>query len=214
MRRALAAAALLAVMAAPARAQLARRLAADIGAGSIRSVVTLGSGASGTMSGAAAFGNAAVHVGPILVAGTYLQGQVTPDTGAGTSRDVVEAGLTVAGRPVPWLTVGGGVLARAFILPSGTERWVLVPLRVRAEGAIVAPIVRTHAEVWRALSASVNIGSESGSAMGGEAGLTLRLPQSSFWGRLVYAVDRLELGDGSRAETFERLAISVGYGGL
>jgi hypothetical protein len=49
--------------------------------------------------------------------------------------------------------------------------------------------------------------------MGGEAGLTLRLPQSAFWGRLVYAIDRAELKDGSRAETFERLAISVGYGG-
>ncbi len=213
MRRTLLAALAAAALAAPAHAQLARRVTADVGAGSIRSVVTDGSGASGTLSGAAAFGSGALHVGPVTLIGTYLQGQVTPDTGAGASRDVVEAGLTLAARPVRWLTVGAGVHSRGFILPAGTERWVWSVLRARAEGTIVAPFMRTHAEVWRAVSTDVNIGAGSGSGMGGEAGLTLRLPQAPFWGRLVYAIDRAELSDGTRAETFERLALSVGYGG-
>jgi hypothetical protein len=214
VRRALLGTILATVVATPAPAQLARRLTADVGAGSLRSVVSDGAGVTGTLSGAAAFGSGAVRLGPVTVVGSYLQGQVTPDTGSGASRDVVEAGLAIAARPVGWLALGGGVLARAYILPSGTERWVWGVLRARAEGSIVAPVIRTHAEVWRAVSTDINIGTGSGSAMGGAAGLTLRLPQAPFWGRLVYAIDRAELSDGTRAETFERLAISVGYGGL
>jgi len=90
---------------------------------------------------------------------------------------------------------------------------VLGVLRARAEGVILVPVIHTHAELWRAVSTQINIGTGSGSATGGEAGLTLHLPQSPFWGRIVYAIDRAELSDGSRAETFERISFSVGYGG-
>ena len=213
MRRALLAALCAAALAAPAQAQLARRVTGELGAGSVRNVITDGAGNSGTLTGAAAFGNASLHLGVVTLGGTYLQGRITPDTGSGTARDVVEAGATLAVHPIAWLAVGAGVLARGYIMPAGTERWVLGVLRVRAEGAILTPVLRTHAEVWRAVSTDINIGPGGGNATGGEAGVTLRLPQTNFWGRLGYAIDRAELSDGSRTETFERITFSVGYGG-
>ena len=213
MRRALLAVCLAGALAEPARAQLARTLAGGLGAGSVRSVVSDAAGTTGTLTGVAVGGGGSLHLGPVYLGGTYLQGRLLPDTGSSAARDLVEAGLTLAARPVTWLSLGGGLLVRGYIMPSGTERWILGVLRARAEGAILTPVIRTHVELWRAVSAEVNIGTGSGSAQGGEAGLTLRLPQTPFWGRLTYAIDRATIADGSRAETLERVAIAVGYGG-
>jgi len=213
VRRALPAVLLAAGLAAPARAQLARTVSADLGAGSVRTVVTDSAGGSGRLSGAAALGSVSVRWGRVAIGGYYLQGQVSPDTGSGDPRDVVEAGGGLTVQPLAWLAVGGGVQARAYIMPAGTQRWVLGVVRARAEGMLLVPVLRTHAELWRALSTDVNVGPGGGSAMGGEAGLTVRLAQAPFWGRLVYSIDRAEVSGGSRAETFERLSFSVGYGG-
>lgn len=213
MRRALLSLCLAGALAAPARAQLARTLTADLGAGSVRSVITGSSGATGTLTGMAVSGSGALHFGSVILGGTYLQGRIIPDTGTAAARDLVEAGVTLAVRPVAWAALGGGAIVRGYVMPSGTERWVLGVVRARVEGAILAPVIRTHVELWRALSTEVNVGPGGGSAMGGEAGLTVRLPQSRFWGRLVYAIDRASVEDGSRAETLERVGIAIGYGG-
>ena len=200
-------------LAAPASAQLARTVTADLGAASVRSLVSGTAGPAEALTGMAVGGGASLRLGPMVLGGTYLQGRLLPDTGAAAARDLIEAGLTLAVRPVSWLSVGGGALVRGYVQSSGTERWVLGVLRARAEGAILTPVIRTHVELWHAVSADVNVGAETGGAQGGEAGLTLRLPQAPIWGRLTYAIDRASLGDGSRAETLERIAIAVGFGG-
>lgn len=195
--------------ASPVHAQLANHIVLG-GGGSSTRLQTIASGVPATLSGITAFGAGRIGSGLLGLEVTYRQGSLTPDTGAGQKQDVVDGRVLAIVKPLSWLQVAAGPHLRAYIVPGLTERWVLIEARVRAEGS-VAPTVRTHIEIWTALSAKVNTGS-GGAARGGEAGITIRLPRSPVWGRLTYAIDRAAVSGGGRIETLEDIALSVGFG--
>jgi hypothetical protein len=209
VRRALLALLALAGAAAPARAQLGGRL--SLGAGGSATRLQRRTGVGETFSGITAFGAGRIGGPRFALEGAYRQGSLTPDSGAAGGLDVVEARLLATARPLPWLQVAAGPHARAWIVPGSTARWIFIEGRLRAEGFVLTEMLRTHVEVWTALSAKSNDGS-SGSARGGEAGLTVRFPRSPVWARLAYAIDRAAVSGGSRVETLEDIAISVGIG--
>jgi hypothetical protein len=151
-----------------------------------------------------------VGKGRFWLAGAYRQGTLKPDVGGGASQDLVDGLLLAQFRALPWLTVGAGPHARALVVPGSTEQWTFVEGRVRAEGEVIQGRVRAHVQLWTALSAHSNAPGTSAAGRGGEAGLTLSLPRSPVWVRLVYAIDRASAGP--RAETLEDVALSVGYG--
>jgi hypothetical protein len=207
--RALAAVGLASLLVRVAQAQVPHRAGVDGGAFAVRYAAS-GAGAAEALSGVALRGAASLKLGPVRLEGWYLQGHLQPDSGTTTARDLVQGAAFLAYAPLRWLTFKGGADVRAYVAPSGTERWVLGQLRARAEGPLVGTTVRTHVEVWRALSASVNTGQGSASAQGGEVGLTLRWLRVPVWTRLTYGIDQATIGN--RTETLEQFGVAFGYG--
>ncbi|MBI1967345.1 MAG: hypothetical protein HYS40_05100 [Gemmatimonadetes bacterium] len=141
----------------------------------------------------------------------YGQGSVKPDSGAPAPRDVIEGRLLVGIRLVRGLSIKAGPHIRAYISDWGTQRWLFWEARLRGERTIVGG-VRGYAEVWRVLSADVNVLEPFDGGQGGEAGMLVALPRSPFWGRLAYGIERAKLGGGSRLETVEGVTLAIGYG--
>jgi hypothetical protein len=210
MRPALAAVLAALAAATPAHAQLTGRLSLGAG-GSATALQRRSAGTDAVFRGITAFGGGRIGTPRFALEGTYRQGSLTPDSGGGSGLDIVEARLLATARPLPWLQVAAGPHARAWIIPGSTTRWIFIEGRLRAEGFMLTEMLRTHVEVWTALSARSNDGS-SGSARGGEAGLTVRFPRSPVWARIAYAIDRAAVSGGGRVETLEDIAISVGIG--
>jgi hypothetical protein len=202
---------MIAMGAAPVRAQLANRLSLGGGGASAR-LRAATPGAAGTLSGITAFGTGRISLRRFALQGEYRQGSLTPDSGTGTGQDLVEARLLAAMRPLPWLQIAAGPHLRAYVVPGSTERWVFLEGRVRAEGAVIGEMVVTHLEMWTAFSSKVNVPGGASAARGGEVGLTVRFPRSPIWARLTYAIDRAALTGNARVETLEDVAISVGFG--
>jgi hypothetical protein len=198
--------------AAPLQAQLTRNADFGLGVSSTRLTAVSDAGTA-RFSGIVLGGGGGIGRGLVSVEGGYRQGSLTPDSGAVVAQDLVEARLLVALRPLPWLSVLAGPHARAFVAPGGTERWMFFEAGLRVEGPVVIPSVSTHVELWAALGGSVNVGSGSPSARGGEAGVTLHLPRSPVWGRLTYAMDRATQSGGTNIRTVEDLRLSIGVGG-
>src|SRR5206468_12109485 len=80
-------------------------------------------------------GRVALH-GLALAVG-LLEGRLQPVSAAGP-RDLIEARVSLAARPVPWLEMSAGPVVRAYVTDSITERWVLWQARARVEAPIVA----------------------------------------------------------------------------
>ncbi len=209
MRRAAILVTTLAALATPARAQVWDRLTLGGGLGTTR-LTTSVSGTTGTQSGVSLFGAGHIGSGRFFLSGFYRQGTLKADTGSSPSEDLVDGLLLAQARVLPWLTIGAGPHARAIVVSGSTEQWTFVEGHVRAESDVIPSLVSAHLELWDALTAHSNGAGSGTSGRGGEAGLTLRLPRSLIFGRLLYSVDRAAAG--ARTETLEDVTISVGYG--
>ena len=110
----------------------------------------------------------------------------------------------------PWLSMQVGPHARRFDTPLGAERWVTWRLGGRADVAIAGPSVRGHAMLWRALGLQVNVPPGSGSASGGEVGVTIDLASRPVWLGLAYGIDRAQVRDAAWRETVETLTFTAG----
>jgi len=128
----------------------------------------------------------------------------------GQREDLVEGAVTLGFWATPWLSVQMGPHARRFDTPFGAERWVTWRLGGRADVAIAGPSVRGHAVLWRALALDVNVPPGSGSAHGGEVGVTIDLGPQPLWIALAYGIDQAQVRDAARRETVQTLRLSVG----
>jgi hypothetical protein len=171
-------------------------------------------GARESQSGPIFGGEAGLGLGPVTLDAGYVEGRLQPgSSGTPKGRDLVEARIFVSARPVPWLTLSAGPRVRAFVTDSATERWVLWQVRARAQNALGSTPLQTYIELWRALSARVNLPEPVDHVQGGEAGVVLRPPRTAVWFRLGYRVDGARLGSGIRSETVEAISLAVGVGG-
>jgi len=130
----------------------------------------------------------------------------------GQNRAVVEGAVALRFLATPWLSMQVGPHARRFDTPLGAERWVTWRLGGRADVAIAGPgpSVRGHAMLWRALGLQVNVPPGSGSASGGEVGVTIDLGRRPFWLGLAYGIDRAQVRDAAWHETVETLTFTAG----
>jgi len=128
------------------------------------------------------------------------------------NRAVVEGAVALRFLATPWLSMQVGPHARRFDTPLGAERWVTWRLGGRADVAIAGPgpSVRGHAMLWRALGLQVNVPPGSGSASGGEVGVTIDLGPRPFWLGLAYGIDRAQVRDAAWHETVETLTFTAG----
>jgi hypothetical protein len=151
----------------------------------------------------------------------YWQGQLDPtgsSAGQFASRDVVEGYAMLGARPFGWLSVRGGPHAWTYISNAGTQRWFLWEARARAQGEIL-PDVQSYVDLWRVLSADVNVPQNFQSGMGGEGGLILLVRDAPIIPerfpvriRLSYGIERVRMGGGVRTEVMDRLGLSLGIG--
>jgi len=128
----------------------------------------------------------------------------------GQSGALVEGAVALGFLATPWLSVQMGPHARRFDTPFGAERWVTWRLGGRADVAIAGPSVRGHAVLWRALALDVNVPPGSGSAQGGEVGVTIDLGPQPLWFALAYGIDQAQVRDAARRETVQTVRLSVG----
>ena len=135
-----------------------------------------------------------------------LQGVTTP-----SQRDLVEARVVIAGRPVPWLELAVGPVVRAYVADSVTERWVFWQAGGRVEAPIIATQLTSYVALWRTLSSRVNLAAAAGRVQGGEAGVIYRLPRGPVWMRLGYRIDDAVVG-AAGSETLEAVTLAVGVG--
>ena len=128
----------------------------------------------------------------------------------GQSGALVEGAVALGFLATPWLSVQLGPHARRFDTPFGAERWVTWRLGARGDVAIAGTGVRGHATLWRALGLDVNVPPGSGSAHGGEVGVTIDLGPQPLWFALAYGIDQAQVRDAARRETVQTLRLSVG----
>jgi hypothetical protein len=154
--------------------------------------------ASGTVLGM----TASARMGRFELGVHYLEGSLE-------TRDLVEGAAALQFVTTPWLTLHAGPLIRRYDMPAGAERWTLWQLGARAE-APIAGTVRGHALLWQGLGLSVNVPPGSGTAQGGEFGVTYDMPSRPFWFALAYSIDHASLESSSRRETVAMLTVTAG----
>jgi len=127
-------------------------------------------------------------------------------------RDLVEGSVALRYTPTSWFSLQAGPHARHYITLSGPERVVTWRLGGRGDFALVGSSVRGHAMLWRALALAVNLppGSGSGSASGGEAGLTLDLGPRPVWFALAYGIDQAQVKGASWRANVNTLTLTAG----
>ncbi|MGH7613312.1 MAG: hypothetical protein ACREMW_04600 [Gemmatimonadales bacterium] len=161
-----------------------------------------------------------IYSGFVTLDWGYWQGQIDPADGSGATapRDVVEGYAMLGGRPFGWLSVRAGPHAWTYISNAGTQRWFLWEARARAQGEIL-PDVQSYLDVYRVLSANVNVPQDFQSGMGGEGGLILLVRDAPIIPeqfpvriRLGYGIERIRMGGGIRTEVMDRLSLSLGIG--
>ena len=157
-------------------------------------------------------GEGRLALGRVALAAGLLEGRLNPVAAAAAPRDLVEARLAVAARPLPWLEVAAGPVVRAYVADAVTERWVFWQARARADAPIVTARLASYVELWRALSSRLNLASPAGRMQGGEAGLVYRPPRGAWWVRMAYRVDDAAFSVGG-GETLEAISFTVGVGG-
>ena len=152
---------------------------------------------------------ARAYAGPVLgafggigyrkfeVEGHYAEGSLSPESGTiGGNEDFADGALQLRVRVLPWLAIGAGPHLRAFITPAGTARWTRMEAHARAEGELIAGLAQLQVEGWYALSAETNVQGGGSGAMGGEAGVTVKLPRAPVSLRLTYTADRATFKSG------------------
>jgi hypothetical protein len=140
----------------------------------------------------------------------YAEGRLQPSDGQSNPRDLVEGAVALRFVATPWLSMQLGPHARRYDSPLGAERWVTWQLGTRADVAITGPGVRGHALLWRGMGLGVNVPPGTGSAGGGEVGVTVDLGSQPFWFALVYGIDKAEVRDAARREIVETLTLTAG----
>jgi hypothetical protein len=140
----------------------------------------------GTVLGA----GASARFGWLQLEGRYFEGSLTPSSVAADAEDLVDARVIARVGIAPWLAVGAGPHLRAFITPSGTARWSRVEVHARSEGELINGLAHLRVDLWVAPSASSNVQGGGTGAMGGEAGLLVRIPRSPVALELTYLADR------------------------
>jgi hypothetical protein len=164
-------------------------------------------------SGAVVGGQGTLSFGRVQLALSYVQGTVDSVGVRGAGHDLVEGWALLGVRTLPWLTLSVGPHARSYTFTSGTQRWVFWEFRGRAAGAFIGSAARGYVELWRALSADVNVPEAFDHAQGGEAGMIIRFARAPLQARVAYRVDhavlRSALG-GRRLETVDGLVVGFG----
>jgi len=128
------------------------------------------------------------------------------------ARDLVEGSVALRYTPTSWFSLQAGPHARHYGTLSGPERVVTWRLGGRGDFALVGSSVRGHAMLWRALALAVNLppGSGSGSASGGEVGLTLDLGPRPVWFALAYGIDQAQVKGASWRADVNTLTLTAG----
>jgi hypothetical protein len=184
-------------------------------------VLTVGStrvrSQSGQFSGTVVGGDGTLSFGRLELAVRYVQGKVdsvgASAAAGGGGHDLVEGSVLLGARPLSWLTIATGPHARSYTLTSGTQRWVFWELRARAAGAFIGSAARGYVELWRALSADVNVPESFDHAQGGEAGMIIRFARAPLQARVAYRMDHTVLKSalgGTRLETVDGLIVGFG----
>ena len=171
--------------------------------------------ASGTaqFSGAVVGADGTFTFGRAHLAVSYVQGKVDSVGVGGPGHDFVEGSALLGVRTFPWLTIAAGPHARSYTLTSGTQRWVFWEFRARAAGAFIGSAARGYVELWRALSADVNVPETFDHAQGGEAGMIIRFARAPLQARVAYRMDHAVLRSvlgGERLETVDGLIVGFG----
>jgi len=125
-------------------------------------------------------------------------------------RDLVEGSVALRFMPTSWFSLQAGPHARRYTPLSGAERWVTWRLGGRGDLALVGSSVRGHAMLWRALAVAVNVPPGSGSARGGEVGVTLDLGPRPVWFALAYGIDQAEVKGASSRSNVNTLTVTAG----
>jgi len=151
--------------------------------------------------------------GRLQLAVSYVEGKVDSAGVGGPGHDLVEGSVLLGAQALPWLTLAVGPHARSYTLTSGTQRWVFWELRARAAGAFIGSAARGYVELWRALSADVNVPESFDHAQGGEAGMIIRFARAPLQARVAYRMDHTVLRGalgGTRLETVDGLVVGFG----
>jgi len=123
---------------------------------------------------------------------------------------LVQGSMALGFMPTPWFTLQAGPHALRYNAQFGAERWVTWRLGGRGDFALGGTSVRGHAMVWHALGLDVNVPPGSGSANGGEVGVTLDLGPRPVWFALAYGIDQAQVTGANRRETVKTLTLTVG----
>ena len=133
----------------------------------------------------------------VQVEGRYVEGTLNPSGVTGTdAEDFVDARVIARFGITPWLALGAGPHLRAFVTPSGTSRWARMELHSRSEGELINGIAQVRVDLWYAVSASANVQGGGTGALGGEAGLLLRIPNTPTALQITYIADRATFASG------------------
>ncbi len=190
----------------PAGAVVAQTTITGTGAGLVQSVRARSVGGDGSRVSGTAVGLAGiVRFRRFELEVRYAEGVLQP-----TDRQLVEGAVALRFVATPWLAVQAGPQARSYTTPAGSERWLTWQLGARGETPIVGANVRGHALLWRGFGLEVNVPPGSGTARGGEIGVTIDLPPGPLWFGLTYGIDRAEVAGAGRRETVETLTFMPG----
>lgn len=141
--------------------------------------------------------------------GRYTEGSLVPSGIIGADDEKYVDALVVARvRLTPYLWLGAGPHLRAFVTPAGTSRWSRMELHARTEGDLINGLARLRIDAWFAASASSNVQDGGTGAMGGEAGLLLRIPNTPTALQLMYTADRATFANGG-SEFVEGIRIGL-----
>lgn len=172
--------------------------------------LTRQSGTTATATGTAFGIEGQVRVRRMSLILRYYQGKLTSDSPL-IDQDFVEGEAFVTVQPTRWVSIGVGRHVRAYVEPSGTERWLMWEGRLRLD-AVLLPAVTGYLEGWRVLGADLNVAEALDSGYGLDGGLEIRLSGAPVGFRLRYRTEHAELANGARRETIEQLAFSITLG--
>lgn len=151
-------------------------------------------------------GRGTLAAGPLQLSLDYRQGSLGTANPV-NDRTLVEGRALLGLRLARWVLIELGPLARAYITPGGTERWLLWEGNARFEAQVLGPSVRTYAVLSRVLGSNL---AAFGNGQAGAAGLTVRLGRSPLSAQLGYWVNQANLSGGLRVETLQGVSVALG----
>jgi hypothetical protein len=201
--------AFLAMVCAPALADAQHFSPFTIGVDFADVSVTRDVATSQLLRGPALGAKASLAFGRFELEGHYAEATLTPDALSTTgAEDFVAARVVARVRVAPGVSVGAGPHLRAFVTPAGTARWTRIELHARLEGELIAGIAQLRVDTWYAASAESNVQGGGDGAVGGEAGMFVRIPRTPTALFVGYAADRARFVSGG-AEFVEGIRIAL-----